>query len=137
MEIDTPGHTAIISTSHPEHVACAEATPWQDFANEPPAGQLRLASAATTSFTASLISAIAKTLPSTLFSTGGDELNTNCYSQDPQTQADLKSTGRTLEQALNVFTQATHKSLLDLGKTPVVWEGCYILFGLHCCGQVY
>lgn len=93
------------------------------FANEPPAGQLRLASAATTQFTAKLISAIAKNLPSTLFSTGGDELNTNCYTKDAQTQADLKGSGRTLEQALNVFTQATHKSLTDLGKVPVVWEG--------------
>lgn len=33
QEIDTPGHTAIISESHPEHVACAQASPWADFAN--------------------------------------------------------------------------------------------------------
>jgi hexosaminidase len=122
VEIDTPGHTAIISTSHPEHVACAEATPWENFANEPPAGQLRLASAATANFTASLISSIAKTLPSTMFSTGGDELNVNCYTQDAQTQAELTATGRTLEQALNVFTQTTHGALKAIGKTPVVWE---------------
>ncbi|KAG6844063.1 hypothetical protein H0H87_010061 [Tephrocybe sp. NHM501043] len=122
MEIDTPGHTAAISASHPEHIACNQASPWTDFANEPPAGQLRLASAATTNFTAELISSIAGTLPSSLFSTGGDELNTNCYAKDSQTQADLKSNGHTLEQALSVFVQATHKSLTDLGKTPVVWE---------------
>ncbi|PPQ72305.1 hypothetical protein CVT24_004582 [Panaeolus cyanescens] len=122
VEIDTPGHTAIISTSHPEHIACAQATPWSNFANEPPAGQLRLANAATTNFTVSVLSAVANTLPSKLFGTGGDELNTNCYAQDAQTQADLKSTGRTLEQALNVFTQATHGALRKLGKTPVVWE---------------
>ncbi|KAG6887326.1 hypothetical protein C0995_016145, partial [Termitomyces sp. Mi166 len=121
-EIDTPGHTAAIADSHPEHVACNQASPWSKFANEPPAGQLRLASAATANFTAELISSIAKTLPSTLFSTGGDELNTNCYSQDAQTQADLSSSGHTLEQALSSFVQSTHKSLSDLGKTPVVWE---------------
>ncbi|PPQ70615.1 hypothetical protein CVT25_011981 [Psilocybe cyanescens] len=122
VEIDTPGHTAIISTSHPEHIACAQATPWESFANEPPAGQLRLASAATTNFTASLITSIAKTLPSTLFSTGGDELNVNCYTQDSQTQTDLKASGKTLEQALDTFTQATHGALKAIGKTPVVWE---------------
>ncbi|KAF8158415.1 N-acetylhexosaminidase [Crassisporium funariophilum] len=122
MEIDTPGHTAVISTSHPEHIACAQATPWESFANEPPAGQLRLANAATANFTASLISSIARTLPSTLFSTGGDELNVNCYTKDAQTQADLKSSGRTLEQALDVFTQTTHNALKSIGKTPVVWE---------------
>lgn len=123
QEVDTPGHTAIISTSHPEHVACAQATPWENFANEPPAGQLRLASTATTNFTTSLITAIAKTLPSTLFSTGGDELNVNCYTQDAQTQAELNESGKTLEEALNTFTQSSHDALKALGKTPVVWEG--------------
>ncbi|KAG6895989.1 hypothetical protein C0992_011031 [Termitomyces sp. T32_za158] len=121
VEIDTPGHTAAIAASHPEHIACSQASPWSQFAGEPPAGQLRLA-AATANFTADLISSIAKTLPSTLFSTGGDEVNTNCYVQDAQTQADLSSSGRTLEQALSSFVQTTHKSLTDLGKTPVVWE---------------
>ncbi|KAF7799426.1 hypothetical protein EIP86_010661 [Pleurotus ostreatoroseus] len=33
VEIDTPGHTAIIYESHPEHVACFEGAPWADFAN--------------------------------------------------------------------------------------------------------
>ncbi|KAF4617318.1 hypothetical protein D9613_005806 [Agrocybe pediades] len=122
VEIDTPGHTAVISTSHPEHIACAQASPWESFANEPPAGQLRLASAATANFTASIIKNIAHTLPSTMFSTGGDELNVNCYTQDAQTQADLKASGKTLEQALDAFTQTTHGTLKAIGKTPVVWE---------------
>lgn len=122
MEFDNPGHTAIISASHPEHIACALNEPWNPFSGEPPAGQLRIASSATTNFTASFLSAIAKTLPSSLFHTGGDEINTNCYTNDSQTQADLKNSGRTLEQALNVFTQATHSSLMDVGKNTVVWE---------------
>ncbi|KAF9448540.1 glycoside hydrolase family 20 protein [Macrolepiota fuliginosa MF-IS2] len=122
VEIDTPGHTTIISQSHPEHIACPEATPWAQFANEPPAGQLRLASPATTTFTANLIKAASSMFPSKLFSTGGDELNENCYTKDPQTQQDLASQGKTLEQALDTFTQATHSVLLDAGKTPVVWE---------------
>lgn len=107
-EIDTPGHTSIIAKSHPEHVACFEASPWTQFANgkflytsmpyqlslmfdhlEPPAGQLRLASAATTNFTASLLKSAASLFPSKFFSTGGDELNANCYTQDPATQSDL------------------------------------------------
>lgn len=92
---------------------------------EPPAGQLRLASADTTKFTASLLKAAASLFPSKFFSTGGDELNANCYAKDAQTQADLAATGRTLEQALDVFTQATHKALKDIGKTAVVWEGEY------------
>nr|VWP01985.1 Probable 3-oxoacyl-[acyl-carrier-protein] reductase oxidoreductase (EC [Ganoderma boninense] len=122
VEIDTPGHTMIISASHPEYVACAEASPWTTY-SEPPAGQLRLASPDATSFTAEMLAAVARMFPSTLMSTGGDELNTNCYAQDAETQEDLKSAGQTLEQALDVFTQKTHAAIEAVGKTPAVWEG--------------
>ncbi|KAH9960970.1 glycoside hydrolase superfamily [Lactifluus volemus] len=128
VEIDTPGHTSAISKAYPEHVACADAKPWGTYANEPPAGQLRLASPATIDFTASLLSAAAKLFPSTLFATGGDEINTRCYQDDPQTQQDLA--GRTLNEALDVFTQATHGALRSLGKTPVVWEEMVLNFNL-------
>ncbi|KAF8194284.1 N-acetylhexosaminidase [Mycena galopus ATCC 62051] len=122
MEIDSPGHTEAISASHPEYIACSQASPWATFANEPPAGQLRLATPAVVNFTAALFTAAAKVLPSKYFSTGGDELNTECYTQDAQTQSDLKKSGQNLEQALNTFTEATHGALAALGKTPVVWE---------------
>lgn len=65
--------------------------------------------------------------PSKLFSTGGDELNVNCYDQDTETQQELNSTGKTLEQALDTFTQASHSALEKMGKTPVVWEGAISL----------
>ncbi|XP_006455958.1 hypothetical protein AGABI2DRAFT_188060 [Agaricus bisporus var. bisporus H97] len=122
VEIDTPGHTSVISKSHPEHIACPESTPWSRFAGEPPAGQLRLATPSTVNFTANLIGAVSSMFPSKLFHTGGDEINTNCYDQDEQTQMDLNSQGKTFEQALDAFTQATHSVLVEEGKTPVVWE---------------
>ncbi len=58
---------------------------------EPPAGQLRLASSKTTQFTANLIKAVSSMFPSKLFSTGGDEINQECYAKDPQTQQDLRA----------------------------------------------
>jgi len=122
VEIDTPGHTSAISESHPEHIACAKSTPWANFANEPPAGQLRLASQDTTQFTANLLSSVAKMFPSTLFSTGGDEINANCYASDTQTQQELSAAGLNFEQALSAFTVTTHKAIEAQGKTPVVWE---------------
>lgn len=122
LEIDTPGHTAIIGTSYPDYVACLDASPWATYANEPPAGQLRFAVPEVVNFTASLISSVAQTLVSKYFSTGGDELNTNCYVNDTVTQQQLNQTGMTLNDALNTFTQATHGALIAQGKTPVVWE---------------
>lgn len=82
-----------------------------------------MASPATTNFTAGLLSSAAKLFPSQLFSTGGDEINSNCYLQDSETQQILNATGQTLEEALNAFTGATHHALLSMGKSPVVWEG--------------
>jgi len=38
-----------------------------------------------------------------------------------------ESQGKTLEQALDTFVQATHSVLLNAGKTPVVWEGMLLL----------
>jgi len=109
VEIDTPGHSSAIFRSHPEHIACPEATPWAQFAGgtfqsskrmslvllhtppniEPPAGQLRLASSSTTNFTANMIQAVSSMFPSKLFNTGGDEININCYVEDKSTQEDL------------------------------------------------
>lgn len=122
LEIDTPGHTSVISKAFPEHVACAEATPWATYANEPPAGQLRFMSPETATFTAGLLTAASKLSPSQYFGTGGDELNTACYEQDAESAQILNSTGQTLFQALSNFTATTHGALLKEGKTPVVWE---------------
>lgn len=123
QEIDTPGHTSIIATTYPDYIACFDETPWAQYANEPPAGQLRFALPEVVNFTASLLADVAKTLPSSYFSTGGDELNTNCYAKDYPTQLQLNSTGMTLNSALNTFTQVSHAALMAEGKTPVVWEG--------------
>ncbi|OJA11058.1 hypothetical protein AZE42_07174 [Rhizopogon vesiculosus] len=116
LEIDTPGHTAIIGTSYPDYVACFDVTPTP---YEPPAGQLRFALPEVMDFTASLLVDVAKTLPSYYFSTGGDELHTDCYADDYPTQQQLNSTGTTLNDALNTFTQTTHGALISAGKTPV------------------
>ncbi|KAJ8587072.1 glycoside hydrolase family 20 protein [Rhizopogon salebrosus TDB-379] len=122
LEIDTPGHTAIIGASYPDYIACFDETPWSQYANEPPAGQLRFALPEVMNFTASLLADVAKTLPSSYMSTGGDELNTNCYANDYPTQLQLNSTNTTLNDALSTFTQITHAALIAEGKTPVVWE---------------
>lgn len=121
-EIDTPGHTSVISKSFPEHIACAEAAPWATYANEPPAGQLRLTSPETIKFTAGLLTNAAKLFTGSYFSTGGDEINAKCYTDDNQTQSDLTASKKTFEQALSDFTVAEHKALRDVGKTPVVWQ---------------
>ncbi|KAG1899664.1 glycoside hydrolase family 20 protein [Suillus fuscotomentosus] len=89
LEVDTPGHTSIIAATYPDYVACFDETPWATYANEPPAGQLRFALPEVVNFTASLLADIASTVSSSYFSTGGDELNTPCYTNDYPTQLQL------------------------------------------------
>ncbi|KLO15933.1 beta-hexosaminidase [Schizopora paradoxa] len=122
LELDTPGHTTAIGFSHPEHIACNLASPWSDFASEPPAGQLRLASPSTVNFTVDLMQAVSSKFRSQFFSTGGDEVNTNCYTQDSETQKELNASGLTLDEALNNFLMATHDVLRSGGKNPIVKE---------------
>lgn len=138
VEIDTPGHTAIIAEAYPAFITCSEATPWGTYAAEPPAGQLRIASAVATNFTATLLSSVARLLPSKYFSTGGDEVNMECYKKDKSTQIALKQLGWTIEHALDVFTQATHGALVSEGKTPVVWEGSSfeLLLSQTLCSEI-
>ncbi|KAI0049438.1 glycoside hydrolase family 20 protein [Auriscalpium vulgare] len=142
VEIDTPGHSSIISASHPEFVACAVASPWAVNAagnplqprptllSEPPSGQLRLATPAVVNFTAELFSAVAGLFPSTMLSTGGDEVNNACYANDPETQAALNATGQTVTQALNTFVNTMHDALRSRNKTPVVWEEMLLDYGV-------
>ncbi|EPT01464.1 hypothetical protein FOMPIDRAFT_129075 [Fomitopsis schrenkii] len=130
IEIDTPGHTAVIGEAHPDFVACYHARPWADYAAEPPAGQLRLANATVANWTAGLFAEVAKMFPSSMISTGGDEVQTTCYDNDEETQRDLNATGRTLNEALADFVRGTHGALVDAGKTPVVWEEMVLDFNL-------
>lgn len=68
-------------------------------------------------------------------STGGDEVNMNCYAADEETQVWLNETGKSIAEALSEFVLDTHEVLRNGsgseevngkvvgGKTPVVWEG--------------
>ncbi|KAG2058301.1 hypothetical protein BDR06DRAFT_1004498 [Suillus hirtellus] len=78
-----------MAAAYPEYVACFEASLWVFFSGEPPAGQLRFA------------------FPER-FSTGGDEINKNCYADDYLTQQQLKKTGMTL----TVLLTRSHRSLM-------------------------
>ncbi|KAH8992266.1 family 20 glycoside hydrolase, partial [Lactarius hatsudake] len=53
--------------------------------------------------------------------TGSEEINVRCYQDNAQTQQEPG--GRSVVQALDRFTQATHGVLRSPGKTPVMWEG--------------
>nr|XP_031862319.1 uncharacterized protein CI109_002284 [Kwoniella shandongensis]KAA5529391.1 hypothetical protein CI109_002284 [Kwoniella shandongensis] len=122
LEIDTPGHTAAIALSHPEHIACFLSTPYKHFAHQPPAGQLRFANQETTEFTSAILSDVVDLAKSRYLSTGGDEINSNCMLEDKDTKDALTMNGWDLDDALDDFTKKTHATLREKGVTPVVWQ---------------
>lgn len=122
LEIDTPGHTAIIGEAFPDLVACKDATPWTTYAAEPPAGQLRLADDNALNLIVDIFSHVTREIPGTLFSSGGDEVNKKCYEHDEPTQESLRNKNITLHEALSNFVLKSHEVIRESGKTPVVWE---------------
>ena len=126
LEINMPGYTSSIGSSYPDFIVCFDASPWATYANEPPAGQLRLVDNTVITFTTSLFQELVGLVQSPYISMGGDEINQPCYDNDTVTQQDLTASGQTFEQALNAFVGATHQVLQNAGKTPTVWEGSFL-----------
>ena len=126
QELDSPGHTTGIAFAHPEHIACANKSPWATYANEPPAGQLRIVSNATLAFARQLFDSVAGMLAGTMMSSGGDEVNLPCWNDDEETARDLSDRNMTIADALNQFIQEVQGVLHDHGKTPFIKSGKYV-----------
>lgn len=120
-QLSRPGHTESLAWSHSELVACSRMD-WQKYAVQPPAGQLRIADPRATELITSIYDEVTQLLPGNFFVTGGDEVNRACYIEDQATQALLQTQGRTLDEALQDFTLASHTTISANGKTPVIWE---------------
>lgn len=116
-----PAHTDSIAFSHPELIACSQKD-WKTYAAEPPAGQLRITNAKAVKLVTSILTGLAKKLPGNFLHAGGDEVNRRCYEDDAETQSALNASGESLEEAVAGFANKTTFTVLQAGKTPIVWE---------------
>ncbi|KAI9714421.1 MAG: N-acetyl-glucosamine-6-phosphate deacetylase [Bogoriella megaspora] len=130
LEIDIPGHTTSIALAYPELIAAANQEPWPTYAEEPPAGQLRLNSIQVQAFLGTLFRELLprNSLSSNLFHFGGDELNKNVYSVDPAVNSSTKVTLQPFVQTLmdQVFELADEYNV-----TPIVWEEMLLEWNLE------
>lgn len=122
VELDVPGHTAVLGDYDSDLVACREKARWWEYAAEPPSGQIRIADDKATAFVGDVFASVAKIFPGDMLSTGGDEIVSKCYDEDEPTQEALRAQNITLEEALAGFIRSTHQVLREHNKTPVVWE---------------
>lgn len=120
LEIDLPSHTASVHHAYPDLVT-AYKKPWAIYAQEPPAGQLKLNSADVSSFLTTLLTdLLTRSSPfSSHFHVGGDELNLEAYKLDDTVKSSSKDVIQPHLQRLmdHVISHVESKDL-----TPVIWE---------------
>lgn len=122
LEIDMPGHTSSIWHAYPDLIAAFNRQPdWSRYAVEPPSGTLKLNSSAAYRFLEVLWDDVLHRVSpySSLFHTGGDEVNRNAFLLDDTVGSNDPSVLRPLLQR---FVDFNHERIRAAGMTPVVWE---------------
>ncbi|KAI9487777.1 MAG: glycoside hydrolase superfamily [Benjaminiella poitrasii] len=123
LEIDMPAHTASIGESHPDLILCGQEF-WAAYAAEPPAGQLNPILNGTYDLIHDLISESTDIFPDTLFHSGGDEINSDCWELDQGIQDYMKA--NKFSSAKDIWFEFTNNILnfitTKTKKRPIIWE---------------
>ena len=135
LEIDSPGHTAAIHYGYPDLIAAFDQQPWSPYAAEPPSGQLKLDSPAVTEFIKTLYGdLLPRTSPyTTLFHTGGDEINAEVYTLDPTVRS---NNTQTIAALLQKFISNAHSLVRANNLTPMVWEETLLQWNVSLSSDV-
>lgn len=116
VEIDMPGHQFMGVKDYPgDLIVCGDEKAYDQWGAEPPTGHLDIRKPAAATLMKDILTEIAAYLPSPYFSTGNDEVKSQCYGLQ---KADEKG----VDKLLAPFVDDVHSHLVALGKTPMVWE---------------
>ncbi|KAJ2805436.1 Glucosamine-6-phosphate isomerase (Glucosamine-6-phosphate deaminase) (GNPDA) (GlcN6P deaminase) [Coemansia helicoidea] len=123
-EFDMPGHMFVVGETYPEIMSCMNKQPgWDKYAAEPPSGQLNIAKPAAADFAAGLIGEYTKLFTDEVFHLGGDEVNRNCWSEDPDVKAYLAAhSNATVETLLADFYTKVHAAVGAGQRVGMSWE---------------
>ncbi|ORX70003.1 glycoside hydrolase family 20 protein [Linderina pennispora] len=123
-EFDVPGHTYIVGEVFPELMSCMNMQPnWDQYAAEPPSGQLNIAKPETVEFTNKLFKEYTELFTDNVFHLGGDEVNRKCWNEDPDVQKYLAAhPGEDVESLLVKWYAQVHDYLGSLNRTAFTWE---------------
>lgn len=129
LEIDQPGHTAVIALSHPDLITGFEHEPYAGWCAEPPCGQLRLNDSAVDKLLDTMMDDLLPRLHpySAYFHNGGDEVKTPPYQQDPTVGT---SDHDVIAALLQKYTDKSSARVHKAGMTPMVWEEIPLDFGV-------
>ncbi|ORX70000.1 beta-hexosaminidase-like protein [Linderina pennispora] len=123
-EFDVPGHTYIVGKARPDLMSCMNMQPnWDQYAAEPPSGQLNIAKPETIEFTNKLVKEYTGLFTDNVFHLGGDEVNRKCWKEDPDVQKYLAAhPGEDVETLLASWYSKVHEYLGSLNRTAYTWE---------------
>ncbi|KAJ2617710.1 Glucosamine-6-phosphate isomerase (Glucosamine-6-phosphate deaminase) (GNPDA) (GlcN6P deaminase) [Coemansia sp. RSA 1365] len=123
-EFDMPGHMFIVGETYPEIMSCMKKQPnWDQYAAEPPSGQLNIADPAASEFAMGVINEYAKLFTDEVFNLGGDEVNRKCWEEDSKVKAYLnKNATATVETLLADFYTNVHGAVKKQKKVGMSWE---------------
>ncbi|KAJ2783888.1 Glucosamine-6-phosphate isomerase (Glucosamine-6-phosphate deaminase) (GNPDA) (GlcN6P deaminase) [Coemansia javaensis] len=123
-EFDMPGHMYVVGETYPELVSCLNKQPgWDQYAAEPPSGQLNIAKPAAAEFAMGLIGEYAKLFTDKVFHIGGDEVNRKCWEEDPDVKAYLAgNSSATVETLLADFYAKVHGAVEGKERVGMSWE---------------
>ncbi|KAJ2834884.1 Glucosamine-6-phosphate isomerase (Glucosamine-6-phosphate deaminase) (GNPDA) (GlcN6P deaminase) [Coemansia furcata] len=123
-EFDTPGHTYAVGLSRPKIMSCLNKQPsWDNFAAEPPSGQLNIAKPGASEFAVEIVKEYARLFPDSVFHLGGDEVNLNCWQEDADVKEYLEANpDESVESLLVDFYEKVHGAVENLNKVGMTWE---------------
>lgn len=121
MEMDMPGHTTAIAYAYPQLIAAAFAKPWYSYCAEPPCGTLQLNNPEVDKFIDTLFKDLLPRISpyTSMFHSGGDEVNANAYTLDPTTNSSDKAV---IGKGIQKLKDRIHAHVREAGLTPMVWE---------------
>ena len=130
-EIDQPGHAFSWSGAFPELVLCPDIQPnYALYGPAPPTGQLSLVHPKTVTIVSDLFKEQSDWFTSRFIHTGGDEINEQCYWDDPPTRKYLQLNGITLQDLVRKHFLQVHDTLREKLKTPIIWEDAVLLYNV-------
>ncbi|KAJ2802947.1 Glucosamine-6-phosphate isomerase (Glucosamine-6-phosphate deaminase) (GNPDA) (GlcN6P deaminase) [Coemansia guatemalensis] len=123
-EFDMPGHMFIVGETYPGIMSCMNKQPnWDQYAAEPPSGQLNIADPAATEFAVGVINEYTKLFTDEVFNLGGDEVNRKCWEEDSKVKEYLsKNANATVETLLAEFYTQVHAAVKKQKKVGMSWE---------------
>jgi hexosaminidase len=124
-EVDMPSHTASIAKTYPKLVACVNKD-WRIYGAEPAPGALDPTKDQTYSLIEDIVAELAEIFPDTFYHAGGDEVNTNCWKDDPTVGAYLKKHAITVDQLWAKFEDKVGSIVEQNNKRAIIWEDAIV-----------